>query len=57
MSTNHKHFARLSSEEKGQAISEYAITLGVLLVLAPIALRLLDISISQMFHIIANQIH
>jgi len=57
VSTNHKHFARLSSEEKGQAISEYAITLGVLLVLAPIALRLLDISISQMFHIIANQIH
>jgi hypothetical protein len=57
VSTNHKHVVRLSSEEKGQAISEYAITLGVLLVLAPIALRLLDISISQMFHLIANQIH
>jgi hypothetical protein len=57
VSTDNREVAFNSSDQKGQAVSEYAITLGVLLLLAPIAFRLLDISIGQVFHIVANQIH
>jgi Flp pilus assembly pilin Flp len=57
VSKTSKKVSRRSRQERGQAISEYAVTLGVILVIAPLAFRLLDISIMEIFHFIANQIH
>jgi hypothetical protein len=57
VSKTSKKLSQRSLQERGQAISEYAITLGVILVITPLAYRLLDVSIMQIFHFIANQIH
>ena len=56
VSKTYKKLLHRSSQEHGQAISEYAVTLGVILVITPLAYRLLDVSIMQIFHFIANQI-